>query len=189
MRHNLSQRKLGRKTTHRLSMLSNMASSLIQHERIETTLAKAKELRGYTEKLITKSKKGTLHDRRQVASVLNDKAAIRKLFDNVGPRFAERKGGYTRVLRKSSRRAGDAAEMAIIEFVDYVLKEKSSVSKEERKKARKEKKEAKDLERQAVGAGGQQEKKSGSGDLDSKKASTGAAGGPKKSTTVRKFSK
>jgi large subunit ribosomal protein L17 len=98
-------------------MLANMAASLIKHEQIKTTLPKAKDLRPYVERLITLSKKGDLHARRRAIAILRDQGMVRKLFDTIGPRYAERNGGYTRVL-KAGYRYGDAAPMAFIEFVD-----------------------------------------------------------------------
>ena len=103
--------------SHQNLMLRNLARSLFQHERVKTTQAKAKLLRPYAERLITKAKAGTLHDRRQVLSVIEDRTVVHKLFDDIGPRFAERNGGYTRVLKLGAR-GGDGAEMAIIELVD-----------------------------------------------------------------------
>ena len=118
MRHRKSFNHLGRKSGHRKAMLANMASSLIIHKRIETTLAKAKALRVYVEPLITKSKEDTTHSRRTVFSYLKTKEAVTELFREVAPKVADRPGGYTRVL-KIGFRLGDAAEMAIIELVDF----------------------------------------------------------------------
>ena len=117
MRHQVAGRKLGVTSTHRKAMLSNMASSLIKHEQITTTLPRAKELRPYVERLITLGKRGGLHARRQALAHLYDAASVEKLFATLGPRYAERAGGYTRVL-KAGFRQGDAAAMAVIEFVD-----------------------------------------------------------------------
>ncbi len=117
MRHGVSGRKLNRTTSHRKAMLANMANALIKHEQITTTLPKAKELRPFVEKLITLGKRGNLHARRQALSVLQDRSMTEKLFATLGPRYSERKGGYTRVLR-SGFRYGDAAPMAVIELVD-----------------------------------------------------------------------
>ena len=125
MRHNVAHRKLGRVTEHRIALLRNQAVALLQHERIETTLPKAKELRPFVEWLITIAKRGaaagdpggrSLHARRLVAAELADKAVVVKLFDTIAPRFAERAGGYTRILKIGSRR-GDGAEVAQIELV------------------------------------------------------------------------
>jgi len=117
MRHGLSGRKLNRTSSHRKAMLANMANALIKHEQIRTTLPKAKELRPFVEKLVTLGKRGGLHARRQAFSVLRDDAMTAKLFDTLAGRYAERAGGYTRVLR-AGHRYGDAADMAVIEFVE-----------------------------------------------------------------------
>ena len=117
MRHGSGYRKLNRTNDHRRAMFANMASSLIEHEQIKTTLPKAKELRRIVDKLITLGKRGDLHARRIAASELQQDAAVAKLFAALGPRYAERQGGYTRVL-KAGFRYGDAAPMAIIELVD-----------------------------------------------------------------------
>lgn len=136
MYHGVGYRKLGKKTPHRLAMFANAANSLIQHERIETTLPKAKELRRVVERLITKGKSGSEHDRRNVFSFLRSGEAVEKLFGTLAPRFKDRQGGYTRVLKLAETRRGDAAEMAVLEFVDYVLP--AEKTKDEKKKAKKE---------------------------------------------------
>ncbi|MBR5906028.1 MAG: 50S ribosomal protein L17 [Bacteroidales bacterium] len=118
MRHNKAINHLGRQSGHRKAMLANMASSLILHKRITTTVAKAKALRSYVEPLITKSKEDTTHSRRVVFSYLKDKNAVTELFRNIAPKIADRPGGYTRVLHVGFRQ-GDAAEMALIELVDF----------------------------------------------------------------------
>ncbi|WP_025764340.1 50S ribosomal protein L17 [Dyadobacter tibetensis] len=118
MRHGKKHNHLGRTASHRKAMLSNMASSLIIHKRIETTLAKAKELRGYVEPLLTKAKDDTTHNRRVVFSYLNDKESVKELFGNVSDKIANRPGGYTRII-KLGNRLGDAAEVALIELVDF----------------------------------------------------------------------
>ena len=118
MRHNKNFNHLGRQAGHRKAMLSNMASSLILHKRIETTLAKAKAVRMFVEPLVTKSKEDTTHSRRVVFSYLKQKEAVTELFRTIAPKIAERPGGYTRIL-KTGFRLGDAAEMCIIEFVDF----------------------------------------------------------------------
>lgn len=118
MRHNKTFNHLGRKSGHRKAMLANMASSLILHKRIETTTAKAKALRMYIEPLITKSKDDSTHSRRTVFSYLKQKEAITELFRVIAPKIAERPGGYTRIL-KLGFRPGDAADMSMIEFVDF----------------------------------------------------------------------
>jgi ribosomal protein L17 len=117
MRHKVAHRKLGRTASHRTAMLRNMAASLIKHEQIITTLPKAKELRPYVEKLITLAKHGGLSNRRLAMSRLMDETQLAKLFDTLAPRYADRAGGYTRVL-KAGFRASDQAAMAVIEFVD-----------------------------------------------------------------------
>lgn len=118
MRHNRKINHLGRKSGHRKAMLANMASSLIIHKRIETTLAKAKALRVYVEPLITKSKDDSTHSRRTVFSYLKQKEAVSELFRTVAPKVADRPGGYTRIIKLGFRQ-GDAAEMAFIELVDF----------------------------------------------------------------------
>lgn len=117
MRHRVSGRKLGRTSSHRTAMFRNMAAALIKHEQITTTLPKAKELRPYVEKLITLAKKGGLSNRRLAHARLLDDAQLVKLFDVIAPRYADRAGGYTRVV-KAGIRASDAAPMGIIELID-----------------------------------------------------------------------
>ena len=117
MRHGAAHRKLGRTTSHRTAMFANMAASLIKHEQITTTLPKAKELRPFVEKLVTLAKKGDLHARRQAISQVRDVTQVGKLFDTLAPRYAERNGGYIRIM-KAGFRHGDNAAMAVIEFVD-----------------------------------------------------------------------
>ena len=118
MRHNKAINHLGRKSGHRKALLANMATSLILHKRIQTTVAKAKALKMYVEPLITKSKEDTTHSRRVVFSYLKNKEAVTELFRTVAPKIADRPGGYTRVL-KTGFRQGDGADMAIIELVDF----------------------------------------------------------------------
>ncbi len=117
MRHGVAHRKLNRTASHRRAMFANMAASLIEHEQIVTTLPKAKELKPIMDKLITLAKRGDLHARRQAISKIRDKGQVAKLFETLGPRYAERPGGYTRVL-KAGFRHGDSAPMAVIELVD-----------------------------------------------------------------------
>jgi large subunit ribosomal protein L17 len=117
MRHRSKGRQLSRTASHRSALLRNLAISLFQHGRISTTTAKAKELRPYAERLITLAKRGDLHARRLAARKIHDREVLTKLFDSIGPRFAERPGGYTRVL-KTGHRQGDGAEMALVELVD-----------------------------------------------------------------------
>jgi len=117
MRHRNKGRKLGRTAEHREALLRNLATSLFRHGRISTTTEKAKELRGYAERLITLAKRGDLHARRLAARQIADREILSQLFESIGPRFAERPGGYTRVL-KLGHRQGDGAELALIELVD-----------------------------------------------------------------------
>ena len=117
MRHRNSGRKLNRTASHRKAMFANMAAALIKHEQIITTLPKAKELRGVVDRLITLGKRGDLHARRQAIARVRDKAMVAKLFETLGPRYQDRNGGYTRVL-KAGFRYGDSAPMAVIELVD-----------------------------------------------------------------------
>jgi len=117
MRHRVAGRKLQRTSAHRAAMFRNMAAALIKHEQITTTTAKAKELRPYVEKLVTLAKRGGLSNRRLAHARLMDDAQLVKLFDVIGPRYADRSGGYTRVI-KAGIRSSDAAAIAIIEFVD-----------------------------------------------------------------------
>lgn len=135
MRHNKKFNHLGRTASHRSAMLSNMACSLIKHKRITTTLAKAKALRVYVEPLITKSKEDSTHSRRMVFSYLKDKEVVAELFRDVAEKVATREGGYTRIL-KTGFRLGDAADMCIIELVDYnenMLKDKVAKKKTTRR--------------------------------------------------------
>jgi large subunit ribosomal protein L17 len=117
MRHGKAHRKLNRKPEHRRAMFANMAAALIKHEQIVTTLPKAKDLRPVVEKLVTLGKRGDLHARRQAVAQIRDLAMVKKLFEVLGPRYKERNGGYTRVL-KAGFRYGDSAPVAVIEFVD-----------------------------------------------------------------------
>ena len=117
MRHRHKGRTLSRTASHKKATMRNMATSLFRHERIETTTAKAKELRPFAGRLITLGKRGDLHARRLAGRLIADRQVLGKLFDDIGPRFAERPGGYTRILKLGNRR-GDAAEMALIELVD-----------------------------------------------------------------------
>lgn len=117
MRHRMRGRKLNRTSQHRRAMFSNMAAALLKHEQIKTTLPKAKELRSIVDKLITLGKNGRLHDRRRAFALLRDDATTAKLFETLGPRYKDRNGGYTRVL-KAGYRYGDMAPMAVIELVD-----------------------------------------------------------------------
>uniref|UniRef100_UPI004048549E 50S ribosomal protein L17 n=1 Tax=Roseivirga sp. TaxID=1964215 RepID=UPI004048549E len=138
MRHGKKFNHLGRKAPHRKAMLSNMASSLIQHKRISTTVAKAKELRKFVEPLITKAKNDTTHSRRIVFSYLQDKESVTTLFNEIAGKVADRPGGYTRII-KMANRLGDNAEMCIIELVDYnelLLQEAAPAKKSSRRSRR-----------------------------------------------------
>jgi len=123
MRHLVDGRKLGRPTGHRMSMLRNLAMSFFEKERIRTTVQRAKELRSVAERLITLAKRGELHHRRQVIKVVPRRSTVKKLFDQIAPRFTARKGGYTRIIRVGPRK-GDGAEMAYLELIGSEFKPK-----------------------------------------------------------------
>jgi large subunit ribosomal protein L17 len=125
MRHRAAGRKLGRTTPHRLAMFRNQLASLVMEERIVTTISKAKELRPLAERVVTQSKRGTVHARRLVGRWLLNRDHIAKLFDDIAPRFSTRPGGYLRIVKLGSRK-GDGAEMAVLEFVDFQLKKKEA---------------------------------------------------------------
>ncbi|MBK6732403.1 MAG: 50S ribosomal protein L17 [Bacteroidetes bacterium] len=132
MRHGNKINHLGRTYSHRKAMLMNMGTSLLMHKRIQTTLAKAKELRVYIEPLMTKAKEDTTHNRRTVFASLRSKEAVTELFNNISVKIATRNGGYTRILKLGDNRAGDNAEMCIIELVDYnegMLKDSKTATK------------------------------------------------------------
>ncbi|PID68773.1 MAG: 50S ribosomal protein L17 [Flavobacteriia bacterium] len=140
MRHGKKFNHLGRKSAHRKAMLANMACSLIEHKRINTTLAKAKALRQYVEPIITKSKNDTTHNRRVAFQYLKNKYAVTELFKNISVKIADRPGGYLRIIKLGNRQ-GDAAEMAMVEFVDYndvyvSGKEKKSTRRGRRRKSK-----------------------------------------------------
>ena len=158
MRHNVAHRKLGRVTEHRLALLRNQAIALLRHEKIETTMPKAKELRPFVERLITIAKRGvaagdanagSLHARRMVMAELPDKEVVGKLFDTLAPRFAERPGGYTRILRVGFRR-GDSAEVAHVELVGSEYNPAAAEPAEEGKEAPKKTKGVGDRLKQAA---------------------------------------
>jgi large subunit ribosomal protein L17 len=117
MRHLKAGRKLGRNAPHRLALMRNLARALVEHERIITTLEKAKEARRFVEKLITLAKKGTLHARRLALQRLPDRDTVAKLFDEIGPRFHDRPGGYTRIIKRHERRLGDGGSTAFLELL------------------------------------------------------------------------
>jgi len=147
MRHRVKGRKLGRTASHRKATLTALATALLKHKRIKTTLAKAKETRGFVEKLITKAKKGDLHAHKQIMDVIKDKETVKELFAEIVSKIGDRPGGYTRVV-KLGNRLGDAAQMAIIELVDYndIITAKAEERKEEKEVKAKEKKKAEESE-------------------------------------------
>ena len=130
MRHKCAGRQFGRNPGHRKALFRSLVTSFFEHERIETTEAKAKEMRPFTEQMISLGKKGDLHARRQALSFIRDKDVVSRLFKDIAPRFSTRNGGYTRLV-KTRRRLGDGAEMAILELIDYqmVKKEKTVPAK------------------------------------------------------------
>lgn len=129
MRHSIRGRKLGRTTAHRWALFRNQLQSLVEHERIITTLPKAKELRPIFEKAVTQGKRGTVHARRRVRRLIPNRQLVKKLFDDIAPRFADRNGGYARIIKLGPRK-GDGAEMALIELVDYELGQGGSDSED-----------------------------------------------------------
>ena len=190
MRHNVGYRKLGRVTEHRIALLRNQAIALLRHEKIETTMPKAKELRPFVERLITIAKRGvaagdtnakTLHARRLVLAELPDKDIVGKLFDTLAPRFAERPGGYTRILRVGFRR-GDSAEVAHVELIGSEYNPKTATEKDESKDAPKKAKGVGDRLKQAA-----QRMRASRGEGGSKAQAGGQTRGKaQKSTTPRK---
>jgi large subunit ribosomal protein L17 len=189
MRHNVGYRKLGRVTEHRIALLRNQAIALLRHEKIETTMPKAKELRPFVERLITIAKRGvaageanakTLHARRLVLAELPDREVVGKLFDTLAPRFAERPGGYTRILRVGFRR-GDAAEVAHVELVGSEYNPKAEAEKDEAKEAPKKAKGVGDRLKQAA-----QRMRSSKGEGSKAQAGGQTRGKAQKSTTPRK---
>jgi large subunit ribosomal protein L17 len=147
MRHRKDGFKLGRLTQHRWAMFRNLLTALFRHERIVTTEAKAKAVRGLAEHMVTLAKRENLHARRQVLDMIPDPEVVKRLFDSVAPRFAERHGGYTRILKTDARR-GDAAPMVILELVDRVETPREGKGKGERK-----------AERGEAGAGGRRRRR------------------------------
>lgn len=136
MRHRKSGKTLGRNTSHRKAMMRNMVTSFFDHEKITTTDARAKELRKMAEKLITMARRGDLHSRRLIMQVINDKKVVAKLFDTIAPRYTERPGGYTRII-KLGHRSGDNAALSMIELVEEELTAKPKKKKAAPKKAKK----------------------------------------------------
>ena len=133
MRHKLAGRKLGRNTAHRRALLRNLVTSFLQHERLVTTLPKAKEIRPLAEKMITLGKRDTLHARRQVQAFLLDAAVVKKVFSTIAPRFSDRPGGYSRIVRLGPR-VGDGADVAVIELLGSELEVKKAREAEDRAK-------------------------------------------------------
>jgi large subunit ribosomal protein L17 len=136
MRHNNAGRRLGRKTSHREAMFRNMVTSLLTHEKITTTDAKAKEIRSVAEKMITLGKRGDLHAQRQAASYIREKSVVTKLFSTIAPRFKDRPGGYTRIVKLGIRQ-GDTAPISLIELVEEEMKPKKAPAKATKAPARK----------------------------------------------------
>jgi large subunit ribosomal protein L17 len=132
MRHGCAGRQFGRDSSHRKALLRMLVTSLLKNEKIETTVAKAKEIRPLAEKMITLAKRGDLHARRQALSFMHDETVVQGLFSQIAPRFADRKGGYTRIVQTRNR-PGDAAPMAVIELIERTKKE-SAESKETKKR-------------------------------------------------------
>jgi large subunit ribosomal protein L17 len=154
MRHNVGHRKLGRTSEHRRALLRNLATDLFRHERLRTTLPKARELRPFAERLITLARRDDLHARRQVVRQISDRAVVKKLFDTLGPRFAQRPGGYTRAL-KLGPRLGDGADMAIVELVGSEPTFKKQKEDKKARKDRKAKAQEKEVEASAAAEGGE----------------------------------
>jgi len=136
MRHLVKGRKLRRPTAHRLALLRNLVTSFLEKERVRTTLAKAKETRPLAEKMITLGKKGTLHARRQVMAFVRKEAVVTKVFNDLGPRFGQRPGGYSRII-KLGRRMGDGAHLAMLELVGSEFKKKDKKKKKDKEKSAK----------------------------------------------------
>jgi len=150
MRHSVKGRKLKRTASHRSALLRNLATSLLKHKRIRTTVAKAKELRAFVEPLLTKAITGDLHNKKMVMDSIKDKEVVKELFSTIVTTIGERKGGYTRVV-KLGRRLGDGAEIAIIELVDYnEVANQKAVESKEKKVAKGEAKKAKEASQDAV---------------------------------------
>jgi large subunit ribosomal protein L17 len=133
MRHQVKKGNLGRNTAHRRALLRNLVTSFLERERMRTTLAKARQARPIAEKMITLAKRNTLHTRRQALAYMTKESAVKKLFDEIGPRFVERPGGYTRIV-KLDRRSGDGASMAMLELIGTEFKAKAKKKKKDAKK-------------------------------------------------------
>jgi large subunit ribosomal protein L17 len=199
MRHRVAGRKLGRTTEHRKALLRNLSTALFDKEKITTTLAKAKELRPFAEKLVTLSKRETLHARRQVLKSIHDRSVVSKLFDTLSARYAQRPGGYTRIIKLGPRR-GDNAEMAVVELVDSDLAAETAADSGKGKRA---KRQAKAAAAQAASKKKTKTKKASASKKTSKKttkrktakakdadkAAEGAGSGRKAKKTSKKTSK
>ena len=153
MRHRKSGRKLGRTASHRKATLANLSMALFEHTSIKTTLSKAKEARRTVERLITFAKRGDLHARRQVARTINDKLVLKKLFEEIAPKYADRNGGYTRIISLGQRQ-GDGAELAILELVGYEGVQLEKIEKQRAKREAKEKRREQEREEEIEAAGG-----------------------------------
>ena len=194
MRHRVAGRKLSRHTQHRELMFRNMVVSLLQYERIKTTLAKGKELRSWADKIITLGKKGTLHARRQAFALLRNEGIVKKLFDEIAPKFKDREGGYTRVYRLGWRQ-GDGAPLSLVELVTYALpkeKKKSTMTKakevlEKVTPKKKEKVEKKEKEKEKE-KGKEKEKKEKKAKKEEKEAPKEKKEKPKKKSSEEKKS-
>ena len=188
MRHRIAGRKLGRTAAHRLATLRNLSGALIEHERITTTLAKAKELRRFAEKLVTIAKRETLHARRTALRQIPNRKAVAKLFDTLSARYATRPGGYTRILKLGPRR-GDNAEMALIEFVASEAPAAASTTEDKpsAKKAKASPKKAKTTKKKTTKK--KVAKKKSTGSASAKKAKTAKKKTTKKKTTKKKVAK
>lgn len=189
MRHRIAGRKLGRTTAHRQALLRNLSKELLEKEKIKTTLSKAKELQPYAEKLVTLAKRETLHARRLVLRKIQDKKVVAKLFDALSARYAQRPGGYTRVI-KLGPRPGDNAEMAIIELVEAESAHEGETSSEGKGKARKTKKKAAAKKPETKKAGSARKAKASAEpkkkDAGKKKAAKKAAKAPSKKKKAAK---
>ena len=186
MRHGMTNRKLGRTSSHRNALFRNQLSSLIENERIVTTLPKAKELRPQIERLVTLGRNDNVHNRRQAARVIAEPTLVSKLFDTISPRFANTPGGYTRIIKLGARR-GDAAEMAILEFVGYEPKIEEKSAPAAGKKA--SKKEAKATESDEAEAEDKPKKKAAPKKAAEKKEAAADDDKPKKKAPAKKKEK
>ncbi len=193
MKHKIGYNRLGRKTSHRRALRRNMATSVILHERIKTTKAKALSVRRIVERMVTRAKVDSVHNRRMVARDIKDEKALAKLFTEIGPRFANRPGGYTRILKLGPRKS-DASEMVLLEFVERPGADQESQAKVSRKRAKAEKKEAERIAAEEAAAAEEAEaeaaeaetekveaKKSGAKKSETKKPAKGKAGAEKAS--------